>query len=45
MNLAEWLDAKEEVIDLNGHKVTTLVPKRKISYEEAVNNIKELLTM
>jgi hypothetical protein len=42
--LKDWLDAEEKEIDLNGHKVIALVPKKTISYEEAVENIKRLLT-
>lgn len=37
------LSGKIEEIDLNGHKVIALVPKRQISYTECVNNIKKIL--
>jgi hypothetical protein len=41
--LVDELDGKEEEVVLNGHKVLVIAPKERISYEEGLKRIKELL--
>ncbi len=43
MAMRSFLHGKRERKKLNGHFVTVIVPDKKLSYEEGVKRIEELL--
>ncbi len=42
MEKTDILEGKEEVRQLNGHRVVVVVPNKRISYEEGVKRLEKL---